>query len=63
MDRVTYSNPVGALGWLVNVRLLRQRRLKAVGAYDSLVPVLAGAERLMSPPFGLSVVALAHRPA
>ena len=63
VDRVTYSNPVGALGWLVNVRLLRQRRLRAVGAYDSLVPLLAGAERLMSPPFGLSVVALAHRPA
>jgi SAM-dependent methyltransferase len=63
VDTVTYSNPLGALGWLVNVRLLRQRRLKAVGAYDSLVPLLAGAERLMKPPFGLSVVALAHRPA
>jgi SAM-dependent methyltransferase len=63
VDRVSYSNPLGALGWLVNVRLLRQRQLKAVRAYDSLVPLLAGAERLVRPPFGLSVVALAHRPA
>jgi SAM-dependent methyltransferase len=62
VDTVGYSNPIGALGWLVNVRLLRQRRLKAVRAYDSLVPLLAGAERLISPPFGLSVVAIAHRP-
>lgn len=63
VDRISYSNPLGALGWLVNVRLLRQRQLKAVRAYDSLVPLLAGAERLMSPPLGLSVVAIAHRPA
>jgi SAM-dependent methyltransferase len=63
VDRVSYSNPLGALGWLVNVRVLRQRQLKAVRAYDSLVPLLAWTERLMRPPFGLSVVALAHRPA
>jgi len=63
VDRVSYSNPLGALGWLVNLRLLRQRQLKAVRAYDSVVPLLAGAERLVRPPFGLSVVAIAHRPA
>jgi SAM-dependent methyltransferase len=63
VDRVSYSNPLGAFGWLVNVRLLRQRRLKAVRAYDRLVPLLTGLERMVSPPFGLSVVALAHRPA
>jgi SAM-dependent methyltransferase len=63
MDRVGYSNPLGALGWFVNVKLLRQRQLKAVRAYDSLVPLLAGAERLVTPPFGLSVVAIARKPA
>jgi hypothetical protein len=63
VDSVRYSNPLGAFGWLVNVRLLRQRRLKAVRAYDRLVPLLTGLERMVSPPFGLSVVALAHRPA
>jgi SAM-dependent methyltransferase len=62
VDRVTYSNPVGALGWLVNVRVLRQHQLKAVRAYDSLVPLMAAAERLVRPPFGLSVVAIAHKP-
>jgi SAM-dependent methyltransferase len=62
VDSVSYSNPIGALGWLVNVRLLRQRQLKAVRAYDSLVPLLARAERLLRPPFGLSAVAIAHRP-
>jgi len=63
VDSVAYSNPVGALGWLVNVKLLRQPQLKAVRAYDRLVPVMAEAERLVRPPFGLSVVAIAHKPA
>ena len=62
VDRVSYSNPLGALGWLVNMRLLRQRRLNAVRVYDSLVPLLARAERLLRPPFGLSVVAIARKP-
>jgi SAM-dependent methyltransferase len=62
VDSISYSNPLGALGWLVNFRLLGQMQLKAVRAYDGLVPILAAAERLIRPPFGLSVVAIARKP-
>jgi SAM-dependent methyltransferase len=61
VDKVSYSNPIGALGWLVNVKLLRQRELKAIAAYDALVPAFAGVERVVRPPFGLSVVAIATK--
>jgi SAM-dependent methyltransferase len=60
---ISYSNPLGALGWLVNFRLLGHMQLKAVSAYDRLVPMMAAAERLVRPPFGLSVVAIARKPA
>jgi SAM-dependent methyltransferase len=61
VEQVSSSNPLGALGWLVNVKLLRQPRLKGVGAYDALVPLLAAGERLVKPPFGLSLVAVARK--
>ncbi len=63
VERLRRSNPVGAAGWLVNNRLLRRRRLGAVGLYDRLVPALAGFDRLAEPPFGLSLVAVGRKPA
>ncbi|TMD10837.1 MAG: class I SAM-dependent methyltransferase, partial [Chloroflexi bacterium] len=38
VERIRRSNPVGALGWLVNVRLLGLRRLRGTGLFDRLVP-------------------------
>jgi len=62
IERLRRSNPVGAIGWLVNNRLLRRRQLAGVGVYDRLVPALAAIDRLVEPPFGLSLIAVARRP-
>jgi len=61
VERIRRTNPVGALGWLVTLRLLGRRRLRGVGLYDRLVPVLAGLDRLVEFPVGLSLVAVARR--
>jgi SAM-dependent methyltransferase len=61
VERAVYSNPVGALGWLVHVKLLGRPRLGGVRLFDSMVPVMAHAERVVTPPFGLSVVAIARK--
>ena len=62
VERIRRSNPVGALGWLVNVRLLGLRRLRATRLFDRLVPALAILDALELP-FGLSLIAVARRPA
>jgi SAM-dependent methyltransferase len=62
VERIRRSNPVGALGWLVNVRLLRQRRLRGAGLFDRLVPAFAALDRVELP-VGLSLIAVARKPA
>lgn len=62
VERLAYSNPVGALGWLVQVKALGRPELGATGMFDRMVPALAGVERHIRPPFGLSVVAVARKP-
>jgi SAM-dependent methyltransferase len=56
-------NPLGALGWLVSSRLLRRRAIGtgSLLAFDRLVPLLRGLDRLRLP-LGLSVWAVARRP-
>ena len=53
--------PVGALGWMVGVRLLGQRRLRGVRLYDQLVPLFAALDGLELP-IGLSLTARARKP-
>jgi SAM-dependent methyltransferase len=62
VERIRRSNPVGALGWLVNVRLLGLRRLRGTGLFDRLVPVLTLLDRVELP-VGLSLIAVARKPA
>ena len=60
---VRHFNAVGALGWFVQYKLLR-RSIHSEGHFglmNRLVPVLSRAERLVPPPFGLSLLALAHK--
>jgi SAM-dependent methyltransferase len=59
-----YVNPVGAVGWFVSSRLLRRELLPqgSLKLYDRLVPLLRRLDRLPLP-FGLSVWAVARRPA
>ncbi len=61
VERIRRSNPVGALGWLVNIRLFRQRRLRGAGLFDRLVPVLMVLDRVEMP-LGLSLIAVARKP-
>jgi len=61
VERIRRSNPVGALGWLINVRLLGLRRLRGTGLFDRLVPAFAVLDRLELP-LGLSVIAVARKP-
>jgi len=63
VERLAYSNPVGALGWFVQVKLLGRPELGATGLFDSMVPMFAAFERSFPVPFGLSVVAVARKPA
>ena len=62
VERIRRSNPVGALGWLVNVRLLGQRKLHGAAVFDQLVPALAVLDRVELP-LGLSLIATARKPA
>jgi cyclopropane fatty-acyl-phospholipid synthase-like methyltransferase len=62
VERIRRSNPVGALGWLVNVRLLGLRRLRGTGLFDRLVPAFAVLDRVELP-LGLSLIAVARKPA
>ena len=58
-----YANSLGALGWFVAGRVLRRRTLTArdVRLYDRFVfPTLSRLERDVAPPFGQSLVAIAH---
>lgn len=62
---VRYVNSLGLLGWLVFVRLLRGRPREGpvLTGYDKLVvPVLRRMERIVRPPFGQSVLAVAEKP-
>jgi SAM-dependent methyltransferase len=64
IDTLRHVNPVAALGWLARVRLHRGDEWPSASfrTFDRLVPVLRPLERLRLP-FGLSLWAVAKRPA
>jgi SAM-dependent methyltransferase len=57
-----YFNALGALGWYLNGNVLRRRLLPSnqMKVFDALVPLLR-AERYISTPFGVSLIAIARR--
>lgn len=68
VEELRYVNMVGALGWLVNGRLLRPRGLSTgpinaqIRLFDRYaVPVLRRLEEALRPPFGQSLVAVGRR--
>jgi SAM-dependent methyltransferase len=61
VEWIRRSNPVGALAWLVIVRLLRQPRLRGTTLHDRLVPVLSVLDTVELP-LGLSLIAVARKP-
>jgi SAM-dependent methyltransferase len=62
VETLRHVNPVGALGWFVRMRLLRQREWPSTSfrAFDRLVPLLRPLDALHLP-FGLSLWAVARR--
>ncbi|MBW3541519.1 MAG: class I SAM-dependent methyltransferase [Planctomycetes bacterium] len=62
--RMRYFNAVGALGWWVHYRLLRRARhsRRQLSAMNRLLPVVRRMERLIPPPFGLSLTAVLEKP-
>lgn len=64
VEILRYVNPVGALGWLVRIRLGRGRAWPSTSfaTFDRLVPFLRPLDQLRLP-FGLSLWAVARRAA
>jgi glycosyltransferase involved in cell wall biosynthesis len=60
---VRYLNGLGALGWFINGRILRRQLVpsRQLRLFDWLM-VFVKLEKWFSPPFGLSVLALAEKP-
>lgn len=62
VEAIRRTNPVGALGWLLLIRVLGFRELRGVGLNERLVPLLSALD-VVEPPFGLSLVAVGRKPA
>lgn len=63
VEQQRYINPIGALGWFVNGRLLR-RKVPPVGQlklFNTLMPLVIAAEQIARVPFGLSVLSVSVR--
>ncbi len=60
-----YLNTLGAIGWFVNGRLLRQTVPPSgqLRMFNKIVPILKVAERAFPPPFGISLITVAQRKA
>jgi len=59
-----YMNSLAVLGWLLNNRIIRRKEesLEQVLFYDRfIVPSLKNVERIVRPPLGLSIVAIAEK--
>jgi SAM-dependent methyltransferase len=64
IERLTYSNMMGVLGWFLNGKVQRKRQLSIWQTilFDRFVPVIAALERRFRPPFGMSLLAVARKP-
>lgn len=58
-----YLNWIGLLGWIINGKILRKRIIPStqLKIFDKLAAVLLFFEKFISPPFGLSVLAIGER--
>lgn len=62
--RLLYFNLLGAAGWWLHYRLLKNT-MHGAGQFalmNRMIPLMKRAERIVSPPFGLSVIAVLQNP-
>jgi len=63
--RLHYFNLLGAAGWWLHYRFLKNA-MHGAGQFalmSRMIPLMKWAERIVSPPFGLSVIAVLQNPA
>ncbi len=62
-ERLHYFNAVGALGWWVQYKLLRHsvHAQGQLGLMNRLLPFARAVEKVIKPPFGLSLVAVCRK--
>jgi SAM-dependent methyltransferase len=58
-----YINPLGALGWFANGRVLRRRvpPVEQLKLFNMLMPFVATLDKLVDNPFGLSLLSVAKK--
>ncbi len=63
-ERLVRFNLFGALGWFVCSRVLRRTILPEgqLGLFNRLTPLFMAIERIVPPPFGLSLLAVGRKP-
>lgn len=63
-ERFFRMNMPGAAGWFVYSRLLRREILPVgpLGLFNRLTPAFMALERIIPPPFGLSIIAVGRKP-
>jgi SAM-dependent methyltransferase len=61
--RLRYSNALGLAGWYINGRIRRntQQNNGQIRLFNALTPTLAAMERIIPPPLGLSLTAIAEK--
>lgn len=63
IDTIYYMNFPGFFGWFFNGRILKRKVLPAnqLANFDRIVPLVAGLERIMHPPFGQSLFVISTK--
>jgi SAM-dependent methyltransferase len=64
IERLHYTNLIGTLGWFFNGKLMRKKQLSIWQTilFDKFAPLIERVERLLKPPFGMSLLAIARKP-
>jgi SAM-dependent methyltransferase len=62
LEKVSWFNPVGVLGWWVNARVRRASRIpvRQLRVFDSMVPIFRAGDRVPLP-FGQSLIVVGRR--
>lgn len=62
--KIFYMNALGILGWYINGKILKRQIIpeKQLASYNKIIPIVKKIERILPPPFGQSLIAIAEKP-